>query len=118
MERTSTRATQTAPRRIVITVDHFAYANIEAWMNIIRSYKAVHPNHEVTLMYEGEAAKNVQYLFKLGRPVNRDGFELVVGAPADEHKDVAKLYRLLVEGAGPDFEKFLNRELYRTLKLF
>ena len=118
MEGTSNRATQTAPRRIVITVDHFAFANIEAWMNIIRSYKAVYPNHQVTLLYQGEPARNVQYLFRLGRPVNRDGFELVVGAPADEQKDVAKLYRLLVEGAGPDYEKFLDRELYRTLKLF
>lgn len=118
MERTSTRATQTAPRRIVITIDHFGFANIEAWMNIIRSYKAVHPNHQVTLLYQGEPTKHVQYLFKLGRPVNRDGFELVVAAPADEQKDVAKLYRLLVEGAGADYQKFLDRELYRTLKLF
>lgn len=118
MERTSTRATQTAPRRIVITADHFAYANIEAWMNIIRSYKQVHPNHEVTLLYQGEPTKNVQYLFRLNKPVNRDGFELVVGAPAEEQKDVAKLYRLLVEGAGADYQKFLDRELYRTLKLF
>ena len=118
MERTSTRTTQTAPRRIVITADHFGFANIEAWMNIIRSYKAVYPNHQVTLVYQGEPTNNVQHLFKLGKPVNRDGFELVVGAPTDEQKDVAKLYRLLVEGAGPDFQKFLDRELYRTLKLF
>ena len=118
MEPGYTPPKESPPRRIVIENDAFGYSNLEAWLNIIRSYKELHPRHQVILRYHGEAVQNVMYLFKLGKPVDHNGFEVSVAAPDEDFQHVAKLYRLLVEGAGPDYGKFIVREVHRTLKLF
>ncbi len=118
MDPTEPSSKHSAPRTIVITNESFAYGNIEAWMNIIRSYMEVHPRHSVTLLYEDEPIQNVTALFKMERPVNREGFKVMVSAPDEDLRHVSKLYRLLVEGAGPDYSKFLQREIHRTLRLF
>jgi hypothetical protein len=106
------------PRKIVIDNEAFGFGNIEAWANIIRSYRELHPQHRVLVLYQGEPVANLASLFKLGKQVNRSAFELSVAANDQNFKHLAKLYRLLVEGAGKDFEKFLVPELHRTLKLF
>ena len=49
---------------------------------------------------------------------NRHGFQMVVTAPDKNLKDVPKLYRFLVEGAGPNFARFIEKEMYQVLKLF
>ncbi len=111
-------ASQPAPRDIVISNPDFEYGNVEAWMNIIKSYEQIHPEHEVIILYEGEVVSNMISLFKMETRPNRSSFQMTVNAPDGNWKDMAKLYRLLVEGASPNFQKFIGKEVYRVLKLF
>ncbi len=109
---------QTAPRDIVITNPNFEYGNVEAWINVIESYRQLHPEHEVVIIYDGKPVQNMISLFKMESAPNRQGFQMTVKAPDANWKDVAKLYRLLVEGASPNFRRFLGKEMYQVLKLF
>ena len=109
---------QTAPRDIVVTNPSIEYGNVEAWINIIQSYNEVHPEHRVLIFYEGQPVQNLISLFKMENPANRDGFEMAVSAPDSNWKDVAKLFRFLVEGASPRFQQFINKEMYQVLSLF
>jgi len=118
MEPTETPKTTSEPRTIVISDDHFGFVNIEAWLNIIRSYQAKHPSHHVHLSYEGEEIRNLKYLFKMDRPVNPMGFQCSISTVDQNLKDIPKLVRLLVEGAGPNHSIFITRELHRVLELF
>ena len=107
----------TAPRNIVVTNEEFVYGNIEAWMNIIESYRNAHPDHVVVIIYEGEPVNDLKMLFRKGQP-NKEGFQLTVETPDGFLKDVPKLFRLLVEGAGTHYERFIQKELYKVLELF
>ena len=118
MEPVYTPAKHSPPRKIVIENEAFGFGNIEAWANIIRSYNEKHPDHQVILLYQGQPVQSLTYLFKLVKGVDRDAFELVVSAHDADFSQVAKLYRLLVEGAGTTYEKFISHEIHRTLKLF
>jgi hypothetical protein len=109
---------RTVPREIVVTNRALEYGNIEAWSNIISSYRQLHPDHEVTILYEGEPVNSILSLYKLGDSVNLMGFQLVVSAPDASWKDVPKLYRHLVEGASVHFQKYIEKDLHRVLKLF
>ena len=111
-------STHTAPRDIVITNPNFEYGNVEAWINVIESYRQIHPEHEVIIFYEGEQVQSMISLFKMEQKPDRQGFQMMVHAPDGNWKDVAKLYRLLVEGASPNFHKFIGKEMYQVLKLF
>ena len=118
MESTESPKTTSEPRTIVISDDHFGFANMEAWLNIIRSYQAKHPGHKVHLSYAGEEIQNLKYMFKIERPVSPVGFQCYISTGDGNLKDVPKLVRLLVEGAGPNHGTFLTRELNRVLDLF
>ena len=107
-----------APKDIVITNQTLEYGNIEAWINIIKSYKESHPGHKVIVTYEGEPVGNMISLYKMEGDPNLNGFQLEVHAPDGNWKDVSKLYRFLVEGASARFERFINKEMYRVLNLF
>jgi hypothetical protein len=109
---------RTVPREIVITNRTLEYGNIEAWTSIIASYRQLHPDHEVTILYDGEPVNSVLSLFKIGDNVDLMAFQLVVSAPDANWKDVPKLYRYLVEGASASFKKFIEKDLHRVLKLF
>lgn len=112
------QAPQSPLRRIVIDNVAFGSGNMEAWGNVIRSYEAAHPGHRVLLVYQGKLVQGLSFLFKLGKSVDRDGFEVAVSAQDGEFRHVGKLFRLLVEAAGPDCDRFINHEVNRTLKLF
>jgi len=105
-------------RRIPIDNPNFGFGNMEAWANILRSYRAAFPDHQVTLVYESKPVQNLTYLFKLGNSINPDGFELAVATTQEARKPVAKLVRLMVEGAGPGYARFLGKELHQILDLF
>lgn len=106
------------PRTIPITRDHFGFINIEAWLNIIRSYQAKYPHHRVHLIYRGEEIRNRMYLFKMARPIDKEGFQCYVSADDQDLGDTTKLYRLLMEGAGPNPHPFITQEVNRVLDLF
>jgi len=118
MESTTPPPKRSKPRNLVVTNELLEFGNIEAWLNIIRSYKSLHPTHRVILYYKGEVVNNLINLFKLGRPVAAEGFQLEVAAPDEDFTHEPKLFRLLVEGAGPDYERFIIHELHTVLKLF
>ena len=113
-----TEILQTAPRDIVVTNKTIEYGNIEAWINIIESYKSIHPGHDVVIMYEGEAVRNIFTLYKMDDDPNLNGFQLIVRAADGNWKDVPKLYRFLVEGASPKYDRYIEKEMYQVLKLF
>jgi hypothetical protein len=118
MSETADSSQSTAPRDIIITNRGLENGNVEAWINIIQSYNAVHPDHEVVIFYEGTAVNNMISLFKMEQAPNSNGFQMVVKANDGNWKNVAKLYRFLVEGASPRFERFIIKDMYQVLKLF
>lgn len=118
MDSASPSEKQSDPRVIPIRNDHFSFANVEAWLNIIRSYKSQHPHHQVHITYHGESLHNQMALFKLERPVDPEGFELVVSAMDENMADVTKLFRYLVEGAGKHPENFIKKDVHQFLDLF
>lgn len=105
-------------RRIVIENEAFSFGNFEAWGNIIRSYEQAHPGHRVLLVYQGEPVQSLTYLFKLGKSLDLGAFEVAVAGEDRDFRDAGKLLRLLVEASGPGYERFIIREIHRTLKLF
>jgi len=111
-------ASQRGPRPLPVTNAELEFGNVEAWINVIRSYLAKHPGHKVVLLYDGEPVANLLSLYRMRHEISRDRFALQVEAPADERGDVAKLFRLLVEAAGPDYRRYLQKELHRVLTLF
>lgn len=109
---------ETAPRDLVITNSSIEYGNIEAWINIIESYQANHPEHEVVILYEGDPINNMTSLYKLEDNPNLHGFQMLVRSSDTEFKDIPKLYRFLVEGASANFQRYIKKEMYKTLNLF
>ncbi len=114
----STVQTLLSPRPIAIPSTELAHGNIEAWMNIIQSYRLRHPDHAVRILYRGQEISDLKELFKLSAEPDHGAFELEVGVPDGNRRDVPKLYRLLVEGAGPGYQPFITKELFKVLNLF
>ena len=108
----------TAPREIIVTNRSLENGNVEAWINIIQSYIALHPDHEVVIYYEGTVVNNMISLFKMEQAPDTKGFQMVVKARDGNWKDVAKLYRFMVEGASPRYARFIDKDMYQVLKLF
>ena len=108
----------TEARQIVIENDHFTFGNVEAWMNIIASYRAVHPDHIVTIYYDDLPVHNLISLYKRIGNLDITKFEMQVAMPDRDKKNVNKLRALLRTGAGKDFHPFINKERNRLLKLF
>jgi hypothetical protein len=107
-----------APRPLPISGSTLTMGHIEAWIRIIRSYIDLHPDHEVEIQYEDEPVKDLRSLFHAGEDVNLGAFRLLLKASDGNRKHAAKLYRHLVEGTGPDYERYLHRELFKVQNLF
>ena len=118
MSETGNPTMSTNPRPIANSNDEFLFGNIEAWIKIIQSYEVKHPDHRVLISYRGEPVNDLISLFKQTMKPGDEDFKLVVATPDDNTKDVPKLYRLLVEGASPNFERFIQREAFKVLDLF
>jgi len=106
------------PKAILVSGGALKFGNVEAWLNVISSYRMRHPAHAVRILYHGEAVMNLVDLFKKLDHPDVQGFELEVFTPDNERKDVPKLYRLLVEASTPDYQKFIAKDLYKVLPLF
>ncbi len=103
---------------IVVSVQPLRFGNFEAWINIIQSYRQRHPNHLVRLRYRGEPVNNLVELYKIARHSDSGAFVVDVDVTDGNYQDLAKLYRLLAEGAGPEYERYLTKELFQVLRLF
>ena len=64
------------------------------------------------------SVRNLKYLFNMDRPLNPMGFQCYISTADRNLKDIPKLVRLLVEGAGPNHSSYITRELHRVLDLF
>jgi hypothetical protein len=117
-ERDSRPSAGTGIMPIPVTGAALKYGNIEAWLNIIQSYRERHPAHEVHVLYKGERVHNLIDLFKIEGTPDRAAFALDVVIPDGDRKDLPKLRRLLAEGSGENYGRYIGKPLYQVLRLF
>ena len=100
---------------VQVTNELFHNGNVEAWKNIIAGYYQKHPDCEISIYHKGEEILNLNTLFKWGKV--RHG-EAIMFRVKGVFADLAKLKRYLYEGASNRFEKFLQKEVNSTLRIF
>ena len=101
---------------VVVGNELFHNGNVEAWKRIIRSYHEKHPESRVLLYYEGEMILNIDGLFKWGKV--KHGHSIQFAVTGKDIRDLAKLRRYLIRGAGADFDVFLHGSPGAVLRLF
>ncbi len=101
---------------IQVTNELFHNGNVEAWKNIVESYKAKHTGLEVHIFHDGQKVNNINALFKWGKVKNGD--VILFSVAGEEIKGVAKLQRYLFEGASLRFENYLKKDVNKILNLF
>jgi len=101
---------------VQVTNELFHNGNVEAWKNIVESYKSKYPALEVHIFHDGEKVNDINSLFKWGKVKNGD--VLLFSVAGEEIKGVAKLQRYLFEGASIRFQNFLKKDVNKVLHLF
>jgi len=101
---------------IPVTNELFHYGNVEAWNNIIESYKSAYPGTEVLLFHRGRRVYRIYSLFGWGKIKFGDAIFFAVAGK--NFKDVAKLKKYLSEAAGPRFQPYIKKNINFLLKLF
>jgi len=101
---------------IQVTNELFHNGNVEAWKNIVESYKEKFPGLEVHIFHDGQKVNNINALFKWGKVKNGD--VILFSVAGEEIKGVAKLQRYLYEGASLRFENYLKKDVNKILNLF
>jgi hypothetical protein len=101
---------------VQVTNELFHNGNVEAWKNIVESYKSKFPNLEVHIFHDGEKVNDINSLFKWGKVKNGD--VLLFSVSGEDIKGVAKLQRYLFEGASIRFPAFLKKDVNKVLHLF
>ena len=101
---------------IQVTNELFHNGNVEAWKNIVESYKAAYPGLDVHIFHDGQKVNNINALFKWGKVKNGD--VILFSVAGEEIKGVAKLQRYLYEGASLRFENYLKKDVNKILNLF
>ncbi|MGQ9631916.1 MAG: hypothetical protein ACUVXI_16635 [bacterium] len=116
IERKEVVVKRMTPRYSVqVTNELFHNGNVEAWKNIIESFKATHPDLEVFVYHGGELIHDINSLFKWGKVKHGDSIFFSIGG--DNIRDVSKLQRYLFEGASHRFEAFLKKDVNRVINL-
>ena len=101
---------------IQVTNELFHNGNVEAWKNIVESYKAAYSGLDVHIFHDGAKVNNINALFKWGKVKNGD--VILFSVAGEEIKGVAKLQRYLYEGASLRFENYLKKDVNKILNLF
>ena len=101
---------------VQVSNELFHNGNVEAWKNIVESYKTKHPGLDVHIFHDGQKVNNINALFKWGKV--KHGDVIVFSVSGEEIKGVAKLQRYLYEGASIRFENFLKKDVNKVLNLF
>ncbi|MDR2070317.1 MAG: hypothetical protein LBP81_02720 [Treponema sp.] len=101
---------------VVVQNELFHNGNVEAWKRIIAAYTARYPELQVHIYYEGERILDINALFKWGKV--KHGRAIQFSVLGREIRDTAKLRRYLIQGAGHQFEAFLQGPPGRVMKLF
>ncbi len=101
---------------VMVTNELFHNGNVEAWKRIIASYEDRYPGARVHVYYNNEKIENLNALFEWGKV--KSGTPIMISVQAAEIKDLAKLRKILSEGASNRFEVFLKGAPHQILKLF
>ncbi len=101
---------------VQVTNELFHNGNVEAWKNIVESYKARFTELEVHIFHDGQKVNNINALFKWGKVKNGD--VILFSVAGEDIKGVAKLQRYLFEGASLRFNNFLKKDVNKVLNLF
>jgi len=89
---------------------------VEAWKNIVESYKTKFPGLDVHIFHDGQRVNNINALFKWGKVKHGDA--ILVSVSGEEIKGVAKLQAYLREGASIRYTNFLKKDVNKVLNLF
>ena len=101
---------------VQVSNELFHNGNVEAWKNIVESYKTKYPGLDVHIFHDGQKVNNINALFKWGKV--KHGDVIVFCVSGEDFKGVAKLQRYLHEGASIRFENFLTKDVNKVLNLF
>ena len=101
---------------VQVTNELFHNGNVEAWKNIVESYKGKFPDLEVHVFHDGQKVNDLNALFKWGKV--KHGDVILFSVAGEEIKGVAKLQRYLFEGASLRFTNFLKKDINKVLNLF
>ncbi|MCH7477770.1 MAG: hypothetical protein IIA14_06680 [SAR324 cluster bacterium] len=101
---------------VQVTNELFHNGNVEAWKNIVESYKGKFPQLEVHVFHDGQKVNDLNALFKWGKV--KHGDVILFSVAGEEIKGVAKLQRYLFEGASLRFTNFLKKDINKVLNLF
>jgi hypothetical protein len=101
---------------VQVSNELFHLGNVEAWKNIVESYETRHPGLKVHIFHDGQKVNNMNALFKWGKV--KHGDVIVFSVAGEDIKGVAKLQRYLYEGASIRFEKYIKKDVNKTLELF
>jgi hypothetical protein len=101
---------------VVVQNELFHNGNVEAWKRIIAAYTARYPELRVYIYYEGERILDINALFKWGKV--KHGSSIQFAVRGRDIRDAAKLRRYLLQGAGCQFEAFLQGPPGAVMNLF
>jgi len=101
---------------VQVTNELFHNGNVEAWKNIVESYKSKYTALEVHIFHDGEKVNDINSLFKWGKV--KHGDVLLFSVAGETIQGVAKLQRYLFEGASIRFSNFLKKDVNKVLHLF
>ncbi|MDR1596665.1 MAG: hypothetical protein LBR99_03070 [Treponema sp.] len=101
---------------VTVTNELFHNGNVEAWKRIIHSYTAKYPGLKVHIYYQGEPILNINTLFTWGKV--KHGTSIQFAVEGRDIKELSRLRRYLVRGAGSDFEALLRAPAEGGLLLF
>ncbi|MDH4247364.1 MAG: hypothetical protein OEW39_06065 [Deltaproteobacteria bacterium] len=101
---------------VQVTNELFHNGNVEAWKNIVESYKVKYPGLDVHIFHDGQKVNNINSLFKWGKV--KHGDVILFSIAGENITGVAKLQRYLFEGASQRFENFLKKDVNKVLTLF
>jgi hypothetical protein len=101
---------------VQVTNELFHNGNVEAWKNIVESYRSKYPSLDVHIFHDGEKVNDINSLFKWGKV--KHGDVLLFSVAGESIQGVAKLQRYLFEGASNRFHNFLKKDVNKVLHLF
>jgi len=101
---------------VVVSNELFHNGNVEAWKNIVESYKTKFAGLDVHIFHDGQRVNNINALFKWGKVKHGDA--ILVSVSGEEIKGVAKLQAYLREGASIRYTNFLKKDVNKVLNLF
>ena len=110
------KARMTPKYSVQVTNELFHNGNVEAWKNIVESYKVKYPGLDVHIFHDGQKVNNINSLFKWGKV--KHGDVILFSIAGENITGVAKLQRYLFEGASQRFENFLKKDVNKVLTLF